>query len=110
MPTLEQRVQRLEDESAIKALKARYCEHCDNAYDPDGIASSFIAEGVWDGGFMGRFADLDQQGYCIVEGLLPDAPSGKKSCSDSPPGRLTATKVRRPSSSGTSNRRRSNLG
>ena len=55
MPTLEQRIQRLEDESAIEVLKARYCEHCDNAYDPDGIASLFTADGVWDGGFMGRF-------------------------------------------------------
>lgn len=55
MPTLEERVQRLEDESAIKVLKGRYCEFCDNQYDPDGIASLFVVGGVWDGGFMGRF-------------------------------------------------------
>ena len=55
MPTLEERVQRLEDESAIKVLKARYCAACDADYDPDGIADLFVEEGVWDGGFMGRF-------------------------------------------------------
>ena len=55
MLTIEQRLQRLEDESAIKALKAKYCEHCDNSYDPDGIAGLFTQGGVWDGGFMGRF-------------------------------------------------------
>jgi hypothetical protein len=36
-------------------LKARYYEFCDNDYDPDGIASLFIGNGVWGGGFMGRF-------------------------------------------------------
>ena len=51
-------VQRLEDESAIKVLKGRYCEYCDNAYDPDGIASLFVEAGIWDGGFMGRFEGL----------------------------------------------------
>ena len=55
MASIEQRLRRLEDEAAIKVLKARYCEFCDNDYDPDGIASLFIETGVWDGGFMGRF-------------------------------------------------------
>ena len=55
MRSIEERLQKLEDEAAIKVLKAHYCEHCDNQYDPDGIASLFIEQGVWDGGFMGRF-------------------------------------------------------
>ena len=55
MTSIEQRLQRLEDESEIKQLKAKYCEFCDNSYDPEGIASLFIQSGVWDGGFMGRF-------------------------------------------------------
>ena len=51
MPSIEERVQRLEDESEIKRLKAKYCEFCDNSYDADEIASLFIQDGVWDGGF-----------------------------------------------------------
>jgi ketosteroid isomerase-like protein len=55
MPSLEQRIQTLEDVEAIKRLKAQYCAFCDDAYDPDGITSLFTEDGVWDGGFMGRF-------------------------------------------------------
>lgn len=51
---LEKRIRRLEDIEAIKALKARYCEYCDANYDPDGIASLFVEDGVWDGGELGR--------------------------------------------------------
>ena len=53
--TLEERIQRLEDIEAIKGLKARYCAYCDHDYDADGIASLFVREGTWDGGFMGVF-------------------------------------------------------
>ncbi len=48
--SLEERIQRLEDIEAIQYLKARYCDHCDNGYDPDGIAELFTEDGVWDGG------------------------------------------------------------
>jgi hypothetical protein len=34
----------------IKKLKAIYCSYCDNNYDPEGLASLFIEDGVWDGG------------------------------------------------------------
>ncbi len=34
----------------IKQLKARYCAYCDQQYDPDGLASLFVEDGVWDGG------------------------------------------------------------
>lgn len=51
--TIEQLAERLhvlEDIEAIKCLKARYCAFCDDGYDPDGIASLFVEDGVWDGG------------------------------------------------------------
>jgi hypothetical protein len=51
---LEQRLRALEDIEAIKKLKARYCAHCDNNYDADGIASLFTKEAVWDGGSFGK--------------------------------------------------------
>ncbi len=48
--SLEDRVRRLEDIEAIRQLKARYCERCDDGYDADGIAELFTADGIWDGG------------------------------------------------------------
>jgi hypothetical protein len=44
------RVQRLEDIEAIGRLKATYCLHCDNGFDPKAIASLFTEDGVWHGG------------------------------------------------------------
>lgn len=44
------RLQRLEDIEAIKQLKALYCKYCDDGYDPDGLASVFTQDAVWDGG------------------------------------------------------------
>ncbi len=48
--TLETQVARLTAIEDIKQLKATYAEHCDNGYNPDGIASLFVEDGVWDGG------------------------------------------------------------
>jgi SnoaL-like protein len=48
------RLQR-EDIEAIKILKARYGYYCDDSYDPDGISSLFVEDGVWDGGQFGRY-------------------------------------------------------
>ena len=48
--SLEARVRRLEDVEAIRYLKARYCDYCDNGYDPDGIAALYTEDGIWDGG------------------------------------------------------------
>ena len=45
---------KVEDIEAIKMLKARYGYYCDDSYDPDGISSLFVEEGVWDGGQFGR--------------------------------------------------------
>ena len=51
---LERRITRLEDTEAIKRLKARYCEICDDDHDPKRITSVFAEDGVWQGGGMGR--------------------------------------------------------
>ncbi len=48
--TLEKQIARLAAIEDIKQLKARYCGYCDNDYDPDGLASLFVEDGVWDGG------------------------------------------------------------
>lgn len=48
--TLEEEVTRLAAIEDIKQLKARYCAYCDAQYDPDGLASLFVEDGVWDGG------------------------------------------------------------
>ena len=49
MSDVEARLQRLEDIEAIKQLKALYCAHCDNNYEPDGIAACYTEDAVWDG-------------------------------------------------------------
>jgi SnoaL-like domain len=43
--TLEQRVQRLEDDVAIRALKARYLRCCD-LRDPEGVRDTLIPDGA----------------------------------------------------------------
>ena len=48
--TIEERLQRLEDIEEIQQLKARYCDRCDDNYDPDGIAELYTVDAVWDGG------------------------------------------------------------
>jgi ketosteroid isomerase-like protein len=57
---LERRVLALEDLNAIRDLKTRYAAYCDNQYDPDGIASLFTEDAVWEnqelGNFVGREA------------------------------------------------------
>ena len=45
---LEARITRLEDIEAIKQLKARYCEICDDMHNPDRIASVFADDGIWE--------------------------------------------------------------
>lgn len=52
---LARRVQTLEDIEEIKRLKARYADYCDNGYDPDGLASLFTEDAIWDGGVWGRY-------------------------------------------------------
>ena len=52
---LESRVRTLEDTDAIRNLKARYAELCDDNYNPDGIAALFVEDAVWESGPLGRF-------------------------------------------------------
>ena len=49
MPSLEERLQSLEDVEAIRRLKMHYARFCDAGYDPSGIASLFTEDGIWDG-------------------------------------------------------------
>ena len=50
---MERRLTRLEDIEAIKQLKARYCEICDDDHNPDRIISVFAEDGVWEGAEFG---------------------------------------------------------
>jgi hypothetical protein len=51
---LAQRINRLEDLEAIKQLKARYCEICDDDHNPDRITSIFAEDAVWEGRGIGK--------------------------------------------------------
>lgn len=53
LAALEQRIRRLEDLEAIKALKTRYALACDADYDADALAAMFTEDAVWDGGAIG---------------------------------------------------------
>jgi ketosteroid isomerase-like protein len=56
MPSdLEERLRRLEDIEAIRALKMRYCDLCDRGYDADSLMPLFTEDAVWDGGMFGRY-------------------------------------------------------
>jgi len=41
---LEKRIARIEDIEAIKQLKARYCEICDDDHNPERVTSVFAEE------------------------------------------------------------------
>ena len=59
MPSLEERIQRLEDIEAIKQLKAKYLHSCDTK-DIEGIRDCFSNnEIVIDYGAIGSFSDRD---------------------------------------------------
>ena len=45
--SVEERLDRLESESALQALVHRYAELCDAAYDPDGLAALFTDDATW---------------------------------------------------------------
>ena len=53
--TLEVRLRRLEDIEALKALKCRYAEYCDNDYNPDQLAPLFTRDAIWDGEVLGVY-------------------------------------------------------
>lgn len=53
LEALERRLTRLEDIEAIKQLKARYCEICDDDHNPDRITSVFAEDGIWESAEFG---------------------------------------------------------
>ncbi len=57
---LQNRLARVEAIEEIQQLKARYCEYCDHQYNPEGIASLFAEDGVWDGEQFGRYVGREQ--------------------------------------------------
>ena len=65
---LGRRIKVLEDVEEIKRLKARYCAHCDDNYNPDGIAGLFTADAVWEGAY-GRY-----QGPEEIRGFFVNIP------------------------------------
>jgi len=54
LEALAARITRLEDLEAIKQLKARYCEICDDDHDPERITGVFTEDGIWEGKGIGR--------------------------------------------------------
>jgi SnoaL-like domain len=50
---MERRLTRLEDIEAIKQLKARYCEICDDDHNPERITSVFAEDGIWESADFG---------------------------------------------------------
>lgn len=54
MEELTRRITRLEDLEAIKQLKARYCEICDDNHNPELITSVFTEDGIWEGRGIGK--------------------------------------------------------
>ena len=54
--TLEARLQRLEDIEAVRQLKARYCQACDDDHNPDRVAACFAEDGLWEGANIGVHA------------------------------------------------------
>lgn len=62
---LERRLVRLEDIEAIKQLKARYCDICDDNHNPDRITSIFAEDGIWEGDGFGK-----AQGHAAIRELF----------------------------------------
>ena len=58
MPTLEQRVQRLEDLEQTTEVIMQLARHFDNNYHADGVVSLFTDDGAFDGGPFGRHEGL----------------------------------------------------
>lgn len=44
---LENRITRLEDIEAVKALKYKYAQILDSGYNPDEVAALFVEDGLW---------------------------------------------------------------
>lgn len=64
---LERRITHLEDIEAIKQLKARYCEICDDMHNPDRIVSVFAEDGIWESENFGK-----AEGHDAIRELFRD--------------------------------------
>ena len=62
---LEERITRLEDLEAIKQLKARYCEICDDNHNAERITSIFTEDAIWEGRGIGK-----AQGHVEIKALF----------------------------------------
>ena len=74
--SLEARISRLEALEAIRNLKARYCQHCDQDYNADALASLFTEDAIWDAGAVrgihkGR--DAIREFFSKVPAVIPYA-------------------------------------
>ena len=49
-----ERLQRLEDIEAIRTLKYRYCQACDDDHNPQKLAPLFTPDAVWEASSMSR--------------------------------------------------------
>ena len=56
---LEERIARLEDLEAIRNLKMQYAFYCDRGYDPEGIGSLFVEDGVWEANVFGTYHGVE---------------------------------------------------
>ena len=62
--SVEARLQVLEDIEAIRRLKARYCQLCDDDHNPPALAELFVDDGVWEATVSGRFEGTQEiEGY-----------------------------------------------
>ena len=52
---LETRLARVESIEQIRAMKARYCDLCDEGYDADALCELFTDNATWDGGSLGCY-------------------------------------------------------
>ena len=65
MTDLEKRLTILEDIEAIKRLKARYCEICDDDHNPELITTLFADDGIWEGEGI-----APQRGHVAIRALF----------------------------------------
>ena len=64
---LQQQVQRLSDIEAIRTLKYKYCQACDEDHNPIKLGPLFTKDAVWEASSMGR-----AEGRSQIQTLLGD--------------------------------------